>query len=59
MQKGMDYRISEDQETLNLYGIQHHGTRHFRCSSVNTAGIDELDFGISVVRPPALTRDVN
>ncbi|KAL3079001.1 hypothetical protein niasHS_014783 [Heterodera schachtii] len=56
LKRNAQYELSEDGQTLHLFGLSHEGTRLFRCSAVNNAGIDQLEFGIGIIRAPTLSR---
>ncbi|KAL3123123.1 hypothetical protein niasHT_005056 [Heterodera trifolii] len=56
LKRNAQYELSEDGQTLHLFGLSHEGTRLFRCSAVNNAGIDQLEFEIGIIRAPTLSR---
>lgn len=58
LEKGIHYSLAEEGRVLRLFGLTHQGTRQYRCSAINGAGMDEMDFAISVIRPPILSREV-
>uniref|UniRef100_A0A183BU16 Hemicentin-1 n=1 Tax=Globodera pallida TaxID=36090 RepID=A0A183BU16_GLOPA len=57
LKRNVQYELSEDGQTLQLFGLSHESTRHFRCSAINNAGMDQLEFGISIIRAPFLSRE--